>query len=255
MTLDKIGKYEFLIEPFHCDFSQCLFVGHLGNHLLNAADFHSNDRGFGMNYLSTIHKTWVLSRLAIELESLPKAYSRMSVETWIDGVMRFFTHRNFKMTDVETGDVYGYGRSVWAMIDTETRQPADILAVKEGGIVNYVDDVTPCPIEASSRVKIGGEADLVGSVETHYSDVDINGHINSVKYLEHLFDLMTESWHQVYRVQRVDVAYVAESHFGDVLHYYKEEVAPDEELYRIVKCTLAGETAEVCRVAVKWVAK
>ena len=105
------------------------------------------------------------------------------------------------------------------------------------------------------RVKIGGEADLVGSVETHYSDVDINGHINSVKYLEHLFDLMTESWHQVYRVQRVDVAYVAESHFGDVLHYYKEEVAPDEELYRIVKCTPAGETAEVCRVAVKWVAK
>ena len=78
----------------------------------------------------------------------------MSVETWVDGVMRFFTHRNFKMTDAETGVVYGYGRSVWAMIDTETRQPADILAVKEGSIVNYVDDVTPCPIDASSRVKI-----------------------------------------------------------------------------------------------------
>ena len=74
MMLDKIGKYEFLIEPFHCDFTHHLFVGHLGNHVLNAADFHSNDRSFGMTYLNTIHKTWVLSRLALELEELPKEY-------------------------------------------------------------------------------------------------------------------------------------------------------------------------------------
>ena len=47
--LSKVGRYEFLAEPFHCDFSSHLFMGHLGNHLLNAADFHSNDRGYGMN--------------------------------------------------------------------------------------------------------------------------------------------------------------------------------------------------------------
>ena len=37
--LDKVGRYEFISEPFHCDFSSHLFMGHLGNHLLNAADF------------------------------------------------------------------------------------------------------------------------------------------------------------------------------------------------------------------------
>ena len=52
--MDKIGCYQFLAEPFHCDFSQRLFMGHLGNHMLNAADFHSTDRGFGMKYLLTI---------------------------------------------------------------------------------------------------------------------------------------------------------------------------------------------------------
>ena len=71
--LDKVGCYEFLSEPFHCDFSSHLFMGHLGNHLLNAADFHSNDRGFGMNYLMPRHKTWVLSRLAIEMTEMPKS--------------------------------------------------------------------------------------------------------------------------------------------------------------------------------------
>ena len=53
----KIGNYDFLVEPFHCDFSHRMFLGHLGNSLLNAADFHSNDRGFGMNYLNPLHRT------------------------------------------------------------------------------------------------------------------------------------------------------------------------------------------------------
>ena len=28
--MEKVGKYEFMAEPFHCDFSQRLFMGHLG---------------------------------------------------------------------------------------------------------------------------------------------------------------------------------------------------------------------------------
>ena len=54
--MDKVGKYAFMAEPFHCDFSGRLFMGHLGNHMLNAADFHSSDRGFGMKYLMTIQR-------------------------------------------------------------------------------------------------------------------------------------------------------------------------------------------------------
>ena len=48
--MDKVGKYLEMAEPFHCDFSHRLFMGHLGNHMLNAADFHSRDRGFGIDF-------------------------------------------------------------------------------------------------------------------------------------------------------------------------------------------------------------
>ena len=37
--MDKIGVYPFMAEPFHCDFGGRLMMGHLGNHMLNAADF------------------------------------------------------------------------------------------------------------------------------------------------------------------------------------------------------------------------
>lgn len=233
--LDKVGCYEFLAEPFHCDFASRLFMGHLGNHLLNAADFHSNDRGYGMNYLMPRHKTWVLSRLAIEMQEMPKSYDKFTVETWVESAMKYFTSRNFKIcasaSDVseETEKVYGYGKSVWAMIDTETRQPVDIFSIHDGLIKEYIETEKPCPIAASSRVKMGKDAELVRTIHTYYNDVDVNGHINSVKYIEHVLDLFDLDYYKTHFLQRFEIAYVAESHQGDLLNFYLEKVENEEK--------------------------
>ncbi|MBQ7471263.1 MAG: acyl-[Prevotella sp.] len=245
--MTKVGQYEFLAEPFHCDFSGRLFMGHLGNHMLNAADFHSNDRGFGMHYLNTINKTWVLSRLAIEMEEMPPMYSRFHIETWVESAMRFFTNRNFRVVDAENGKVYGYGRSVWAMIDTETRQPADILAINDGAINQYIEKEKPCPIEKGGRVKMSDLAELVHTVKTCYSDVDINGHINSIKYIEHVLDLWPLDWYREHRVKRLEIAYVAEAHGGDTLSFYREQDAEGNFLVRIVR----DDGTECCRCRIQ----
>lgn len=256
--LPKIGKYPFLAMPFHCDFHSRLFMGHIGNYMLNAADFHSNDRGCGMHYLNTVNKTWVLSRLAIEMEETPKAYDKFNVETWIDGVMRYFTSRNFKISNDEK--VFGYGRSIWAMIDTESRQPTDILAVKNGLIKDYVDTEYPCPIKKASRVPIDkSKTTFVHSIDTYYNDVDVNGHINSVKYIEHILDLWNLDWYNEYRLKRFEIAYVAETHQGDKLNFYKEEVDDSESNSRkfnilVTKTsTEGGKDIEVVRSCVKFV--
>lgn len=247
--LDKVGRYEFLAEPFHCDFSKRLFIGHLGNHLLNAADFHANDRGFGMSQLNPAHKTWVLSRLAIEMQEIPAEYVRFNVETWIEGVMKCFTNRNFRIIDAgDESKVYGYGRSIWALIDTGTRQPENILEIEGGSVAEYVDADKKCSIGFLSRVKMTNKAQLVASVPTHYSDVDVNGHINSVKYIEHVLDLFDVEFYKKNTVKRLDIAYVAESHYGDVLSFYREETGNGTFSIRITKRSPGNEAeTEVCR--------
>ena len=172
--MDKVGKYLFLAEPFHCDFSGRLFMGHLGNHLLNAADFHSSARGFGMQYLLGIKRSWVLSRLAIEMTEMPEMYTKFSVETWVESAMR------------------------WIVTDKA------------------------CPIDKGGRVKMSDQAELVRTIDTYYNDVDINGHINSVKYIEHVLDLWPIAWYQEHSIRRFEIAYVAEAHGGDQLSMYKE---------------------------------
>lgn len=244
--MEKIGKYEFMAEPFHCDFGGKLFMGHLGNHLLNAADFHSTDRGFGMKYLMSIQRSWVLSRLAIEMDEMPSQYTRFNVETWVESAMRYFTSRNFR---VVSGDkVYGYGRSIWAMIDTESRQPTDIYDIDNGAIDNWIVKDKECPIDKGGRVRVGAEAQLVHTIDTYYNDVDINGHINSVKYIEHVLDLWPISWYSDHLVHRFEIAYVAEAHAGDQLSFFREQTANGTFNIRIVK---TGDV-EVARAAVKF---
>ena len=71
---NKIDTYEVAVEPFHADFTGRMFLGILGNHLLNAAGRHSQRRGWGIGTLNEEHHTWVLSRLSIEMQEMPRQY-------------------------------------------------------------------------------------------------------------------------------------------------------------------------------------
>ena len=222
---NRIGTYQFVAEPFHVDFNGRLTMGVLGNHLLNCAGFHANDRGFGIATLNEDNYTWVLSRLAIELDEMPYQYENFSVQTWVENVYRLFTDRNFAIIDKD-GKKIGYARSVWAMINLNTRKPADLLTLHGGSIVDYVCD-EPCPIEKPSRIKVTSDQPIA-TLTAKYSDIDINGHVNSIRYIEHILDLFPIELYKTKRIRRFEMAYVAESYFGDELSFFFDEVNANE---------------------------
>ena len=128
-------------------------------------------------------------------------------------------------------------------------QPADILAIHDGLLTAYLDRDYPCPIASPSRVKLGDRLELVRELDTFYSDVDINGHINSVKYIDHLLDLWPLSWYESHRLRRIDVAYVAESYQGDLLRLYRQPLSDDGLAFGVSVCKVreGEEQREVCR--------
>lgn len=238
---NKIGTYKFVAEPFHVDFTGRLTMGVLGNHLLNAAGFHASERGFGIARLNEEDHTWVLSRLAIELDEMPYQYEPFSIDTWVENVYRLFTDRNFAIINKD-GKTLGYARSVWAMISTVTRKPADLMALHDGCIAGYICD-RECPIEKPSRIKVRS-TEPVANIVAKYSDIDINGHFNSVRYIEHILDIFPLEMFREKRVRRFEIAYMAESYFGEQLSFFmdKEEGA---DSYDIEVRKASGEA--VCR--------
>ena len=238
---NKIGTYKFVAEPFHVDFTGRLTMGVLGNHLLNAAGFHTSERGFGIARLNEEDHTWVLSRLAIELDEMPYQYEPFSIDTWVENVYRLFTDRNFAIINKD-GKTLGYARSVWAMISTVTRKPADLMALHDGCIAGYICD-RECPIEKPSRIKVRS-TEPVATIVAKYSDIDINGHFNSVRYIEHILDIFPLEMFREKRVRRFEIAYMAESYFGEQLSFFmdKEEGA---DSYDVEVRKASGEA--VCR--------
>lgn len=224
MMDNKVGRYEFVAEPFHVDFTGRLTMGVLGNHLLNCAGFHAADRGFGIAELNEDNYTWVLSRLAVELEEMPMQYEQFAVETWVENVYRLFTDRNFAIRGAD-GRTLGYARSVWAMISMNTRRPADLLALHGGSIVDYICSEQPCPIAKPGRIKVTASAPQ-GEFTARYSDIDINGHVNSIRYIEHILDLFPLDLFRTHLLQRFEIAYVAEGYYGDRLGLYVDQSVP-----------------------------
>lgn len=250
--MNKIDTHPIYIEPFHVDFTGRVFLGVLGNHLLNAAGNHSQKRGWGIGALNETHHTWVLSRLSIEMTEMPRNYQHCQIRTWVESVMKLFTNRNFAVEDAD-GRPLGYARSVWAMIDLETRRPCDLLTLYDGDILNYVvsEEENVCPIEGHGRFRFR-DAQLVRTIGTYYSDVDINGHINSIKYIEHILDLFTRE--QMERgIRRFEIAYKAESYMGDTLSFYLQPVSDTEADVEVRKNSTPDTPGEVvCQAKVRF---
>ena len=158
----------------------------------------------------------------------------------------FLADRNFAIIDKD-GKKIGYARSVWAMINLNTRKPADLLTLHGGSIVDYVCD-EPCPIEKPSRIKVATDQPCA-KLTAKYSDIDINGHVNSIRYIEHILDLFPIDLYKSKRIQRFEMAYVAESYYGDELSFFEEEVSENEYHVEIKK----NGSEVVCRAKVKFV--
>lgn len=181
MDKNKVGEFHFVTEPYLLDFRGRVTIPMIGNYLIHVASAHAAERGFGFNDMSERHTAWVLSRLAIEMIEYPAMSEPITLYTWVDEVGRLFTSRCFELVDAG-GKTFGYARSIWAAIDVETRRPT-LLDV--AGLSAYVTD-RPCPIEKPEKIA-AVEQDTEGfPYIIKYSDLDINGHLNSIKYMEHL---------------------------------------------------------------------
>ena len=126
----------------------------------------------------------------------------------------------------ETIAVIGYARSVWAMISMETRKPADLIDLHGDRLNQYASD-RECPIAKPGRIKV--TSDTPAEVyQTRYSDIDINGHVNSIKYIEHILNLFPMDTFKEKQIKRFEMAYVAESYYRDSLSFYLEAKSENE---------------------------
>jgi len=186
----------------------------------------------------------VLSRLAIEIYEYPGEGDLYYVETWVENVSRLFTSRNFRVLSAD-GRAIGYARTTWALIDVATRQPADLTTLYDGELAAYCCD-EECPIKGVSRARVAA-TEPTGEFMPLYCDIDYNGHLNSVKYIEHILNELPLDIFRTHTIRRVEVSYSAECFYRERLFVYMDKMDDNHE-YDVEIRKEAGDVA--CRAKI-----
>ena len=206
--------YDVRVEPQDVDFTLRATLASLGGTILNIAGTDAQTKGFGVDVLGEQNLSWVLSRFAMEFDSRPQQYSRYKVATWISDYNRVLSTRNFTLTDAG-GCEFGRAVSQWCLLDLTTRSAVDMSATA-GMHSQWVVDAPP-PAERPRKIRPLTEAAAEMTHRVAYSDIDFNRHMNTMRYIELMIDMLPVELPSGNGRVRFDVNFMHESVLGQML--------------------------------------
>ena len=191
--------------------------------IIEVATLHANSWGVGYERLIRDNQVWVLSRVAIEMTEYPRVNTNYKLTTWIEDYNRHFSQRNMRIDD-ENGTPLGYVRTIWMVIDMNTRASVDIE--KLGYIRENVSD-SPCPIEPQSRLRPIEQGHAV-DYTFGYMDCDFNRHVNTVRYLSLLMNMFDMDCYDHYFIRRMELSFIKETRYGETAQFVIDDSDPME---------------------------
>lgn len=206
-------SYTYRIEPYQADLTQRLTLMGLADYILTAsftdAIFSGYDsNSFGENF------GWVLLRMSIDVERLPRQLENITIRTWISDVNRLASTHNFEVLDQE-GNIIARSSTIWAIIDLTSRKT-----------LSFTDYPEFCDTKVNRELQLPTEPPLrlttpdMNGRYTHqvlYSYIDGNGHTYSINYLRMALDTLDIKELTTSRRVRIDMNYMHETHYGERL--------------------------------------
>ena len=177
-----------LSKDWEINFTQCTPNGFLKytdlcNILQLTAAAHSEVGGISFFDMQEFHQAWVLSRMRVEISTLPKWQDVVTVKTWINSLENSRSVRALEMY-VNGKKIVGC-ETYWAVFSTQLRRP-EALALPYEHFELFPENRATS--EGFSKININHEKEAVFEKTVYLSDLDIVNHVNNVKYLEWCLD-------------------------------------------------------------------
>lgn len=192
-------------------------------YLQEVAGHHADALGVSMRRLQAENQAWVLSHLHLELDRPPRGDETVTVETWPSGLEGLYATREFLLStdDIETGRA----TSRWFVIDTERRRPArpprllyDIETPDRPPVLPHDFDDLPVP----DRV------DHEATWTARYHDLDLNRHVNSVRYLDWALGTLPDALLNAHQCAGFALQFRSEATLGTPVRATAQTEEPDD---------------------------
>ncbi len=209
--IQKVHTQRYLLTAAQCNAQRELAPAMLVQHIIEVSTEHADALGVGFRDLAANGTLWVLSRIAFEVKRYPRLGEEYSLSTWVEGYNRHFSERNFEICGGE-GEVIGYARTIWVSIDMKTRRPANLSGF------DFLKEVVcdkECPIEKQGKIHPIEPPQMCHPYRFPVSDIDVNRHVNSSRYVELIINQMDLETYDRFFVSRFEIEFRHEAHYDE----------------------------------------
>ncbi len=192
----------FHIAPADLDVAGSVMVIRMLDHMQRLADVHANVLGVGREDLQKKNLVWMSARSAILIKREIHQNENITIKTWTGRNTHASCPRYFTFID-EAGTDIGGGATIWMLIDPQSRKIVSphMAGLPEIYVPSDMEPITVSPIPKLSRI------DIQEMRIPKYTDIDINGHVNNVRYVNWVLDALPIQQMQNYFVSALQVNY------------------------------------------------
>lgn len=193
--------------------SQCRPSALLG-YLQEAATVAAESRGFGREVLMERHGAfWMLARVWYRLERPLRWGEELTVQTWHRGGKGASMYRDFDL--FVDGEPVGEAVSVWVLARLEDHKMLRLAQIPE---LEGTDGGERNKDKVLAKLRMPGGMQPAEHRLMHYSDTDINGHVNNTRYADFACDaIRADRLPQGAFIQSMQIGYSAECRPGEVI--------------------------------------
>lgn len=187
-TDPNIDTFDFYIYPREVGAAKRILLHNLGACILDAAGLSAARRGFGMNDMHARGRAWVVSRMMMKIAKWPHEYETVKISTWVSAIGRVASTRLFAIEDLD-GNLMATASTLWSIIDTTTRHMVDLIETTD--LSQYKTTHPSIGVQTPHRIEIPRHLEAPTIESSHavvYTDIDMNRHVNSMKYLQWAID-------------------------------------------------------------------
>ncbi|MEN8228543.1 MAG: acyl-ACP thioesterase domain-containing protein [Bacteroidota bacterium] len=239
---------EFSISSYDLDPKGQAKLTTLANFLQEMAYYHAGQLGFGYDDMNERQTMWVLSRMRIRINHYPVWNDRVRVETWHKGMERLFGLRDFRVSD-NSGGILGVASTAWLILDNQTRRP--VRSTEE--VLHLGRNDESVFEEKLEKIRLPDEMEALNHRKVLFSDLDIIGHVNNVKYMEWCIDAATTELNTDREIREIEINFMHEALLGDeIIISGVEESGMNMVNESFFVATREGDRQEIFRACLRW---
>jgi len=235
---------EIRIRSYDVDATRRATSVSLCRYFLEAGWNHAEALGLGFSHLRSLGKFWVLARLRFEAQQYPVWGDRMTLRTWPRGLKSVFALRDFELQD-EAGRRIAAGSSAWLVLDSVSKRPQRIHKLLASLAALNGEAALGCDPEELGDNESWDEP---YPVTVRYTDIDVNKHVNSSRYIGWMLDAYPAGFHLQHSLRVLGVNYLGETLEGEQLIVRTRQSDANVYSHSLIK----PGGSEVCRARLEW---